>query len=381
MSHDTIYPIRKYVFRLVVVEIILWLLLLTFWFFIMPSVTGLVVQRPLFLWANVGLTILSVLFILLYHWKNKKLLKFSTSSVFQKIVPSFSTIVPINKYILWRIAMFFLVIALINPRFGSKELDAKIEGIDLIIALDVSNSMMAEDIQPNRLTRAKMAIEQLINKLHGDRVGLVIFAGEAYVQLPITSDYSAAKIFLDVVDTDIIPVQGTAIGQAIELSASSFEKNSTSGKAIIVVTDGENHEDDALEAATAAMEEGIKVYTIGMGSLNGSPIPIVRRGKKIGFKKDKKGNTVVSKLNADALREIADAGDGKFTRATMSNVGLDSILEDINNLDKNEFETRQYEDYEDRFQIFLLVCVLLLIIYNILPDKKLNLSNKTKLFD
>ena len=170
MSKNTIYPIKIFVFRLLVVELIIWILLLTFRYYIMPSVTGLVIQRPIFIWVNVGLTVLSALFVLLYYWKNKSLAKFSTSSVFRKIVPSFSATMPLNKYVLWRIALFFLIMALVNPRFGSKEMEAKIEGIDLIIALDVSNSMLAEDIQPNRLARAKMAIEQLINKLHGDRV-------------------------------------------------------------------------------------------------------------------------------------------------------------------------------------------------------------------
>jgi len=381
MEIKNTYSLKKIIISVLALEVILWAALFAFYFWIQPSIKGLVIQRPVFIWVNVGLTVFSLIFISIYYWKNKSLLAFGSPKLMDKISPRISSALAILKFYLLRIALLCALIAIINPRYGSKEIEARTEGIDIMIALDVSNSMLAEDIQPNRLIRAKMALEQLINNLHGDRLGLVIFAGDAYLQLPITTDYSAAKIFLDDVDSEIIPVQGTAIGSAIDLCIESFDKENANARAIIVITDGENHEDDAIESAAKAADDGIKVYTIGMGSQNGAPIPIVKRGRKQGFKKDKEGKTVVSKLNEVALREIAEEGHGAFSRATVNNVGLDNIFEDLDKLDKNEISVRQYADYEDRFQLFLLIAIILLILESIIPDRKTRWSGKVNLFE
>ncbi|MFT4662241.1 MAG: Ca-activated chloride channel family protein [Patiriisocius sp.] len=381
MAKRFTYSLRQFVTVLLILEVVLWVCIFAFYFWVMPSVTGLVIQRPVFIWANLGLSIFTLIFILIYSWKNKSLNAFAQSNLLGEISPRISSNLAIIKYVILRFALLFVLVAIINPRYGSKELESKAEGIDIIIALDVSNSMLAEDIQPNRLGRAKMAIQQLLNNLHGDRLGLVIFAGDAYIQLPITTDFAAAKIFLADVDNNIIPVQGTAIGKAIDLCTEAFDENSVSGKTIIVITDGENHEDDAVEAAEAALDKGIQVYTIGMGSKNGAPIPEIKKGRKLGFKKDKDGSTVISKLNEQALADIAAAGNGKFTRATLSNVGLDDILSDMVGMEKNEFGTKQYADYEDRFQLFLLLAVLLLIVELIIPERKTRWSGKINLFE
>jgi len=230
------------------------------------------------------------------------------------------------KFLLILLAVTFIIIGIADPQIGSKLENIKREGIDLYLVLDVSTSMLAEDIKPNRLERSKLAISTLIDKLQGDRVGIIIFAGNAYKQLPLTTDYSAAKLFLSAVDTKIVPTQGTAIGEAIELATLSFGETDHN-KAIIVITDGENHEDDAIEAATMANELGINVFTIGMGLPEGAPIPLYNKyGVQTGFKKDKKNTTVVTKLNEDMLRQIAAAGGGAYARANNASSGLNVFL-------------------------------------------------------
>jgi Ca-activated chloride channel family protein len=230
--------------------------------------------------------------------------------------------------------------------------------------------MRSEDIRPNRLERSKQAVSRLIDRLEGDRIGIVVFAGDAYMQLPITTDYAAAKLFLSQVEPDIVPKQGTAIGAAIDLASTSFTDTIKKHSAIVVITDGENHEDDAIESAKSAAEQGIKVYTIGMGSVNGAPIPIYNNGTRVGFRQDNSGATVISKLDQNMLNEIADAGKGRFIQATNSDDGLDLILKELNGLDKKEFKAKMYTDYENQFQYFLAGAFVLLIIDFLLGEKK-----------
>lgn len=284
------------------------------------------------------------------------------------------------KFVIVILAAFFLIVGLIDPQVGSKLEKVKREGIDLYLVLDVSNSMLAEDIKPNRLERSKLAISTLVDKLQGDRVGIIIFAGNAYKQLPLTTDYSAAKLFLSAVDTKIVPTQGTAIGEAIEMATVSFGETEHN-KAIIVITDGENHEDDAIEAAKQANDLGINVFTIGMGLPEGAPIPLYNSyGTQTGFKKDKQNTTVITKLNEDMLRQIAAAGGGAYARANNASTGLKRIFDDINAIDKKEIETRQFTDYEDRFQIFLGIAIILLIIELLVADRKTRWASKFDFF-
>jgi Ca-activated chloride channel family protein len=273
-------------------------------------------------------------------------------------------------------ALVFVIFSIANPQIGSKYEEVKREGVELMICLDVSNSMLAEDIQPNRLERSKQAISKLVDELGSDKIGLVVFAGQAYTQLPLTTDYAAAKLFLSSVNTEIVPVQGTAIGSAIELAANSFGKNEANNRAIVVISDGENHEDDALEQAKLAAEKGIKVHTIGMGSPQGAPIPMLEKGRISGYRTDENGQTVLSKMNETMLSEVASAGSGSYTRATNSDVGLGELLSRISKMEKKEFGKKMFTDFEDRFQYFLAIAVLLLLLDLIVPEVKWSWWNK-----
>lgn len=251
------------------------------------------------------------------------------------------------------IALLFVIVGVAGPQFGSKLQQVNKKGIELMIALDVSNSMLAQDIKPNRLEKAKIAISRMVEKLTNDKIGLIVFAGDAYVQLPITTDYSSAKLFLSNISTDIMPVQGTSIGAAIDLAARSFTPETETSKAIIVITDGENHQDDALAAAKAAHEKGIVIHTIGMGLEQGAPIP--EKGNPGQFRKDAQGNIVISKLEEQTLRQIAEAGEGLYVRASNTDVGLNQLLDEVNRMEKTLLEERIYSDYAEKYQYFLLV--------------------------
>lgn len=328
--------------------------------------------------------IMVLVFILLYwfynNWKKHAKNSFGDAQVIGKLMPKVSESKPLIKFILILIAFIFLVIGIADPQIGSKLEKVKREGIDLMLVLDVSNSMLAEDIKPNRLERSKMAISNLVDKLQGDRIGIVVFAGNAYKQLPLTTDYSAVKLFLSAVDTKIVPTQGTAIGEAIEMATDSFDE-AKHNKAIIIITDGENHEDDAIAAANAATEKDIRIFTIGMGMPEGAPIPLYNEyGTQTGFKKDREGQTVITKLNEAMLRQIAAAGNGAYARANNATTGLRKIFEDISEIEKKEIETKQFTDYEHRFQIYLVAALIFLIIELIIAARKSSWAQKFDFF-
>ncbi len=324
------------------------------------------------------------LFIVIYwlvnRWRKKALKTYGDITIIQQLFPDVSKSKRFWKFILFSIAFTFLIIGIINPQVGTKLEEVKRKGADLMICLDVSNSMKAEDLQPNRLEKSKQAISKLIDKLEGDRIGIVVFAGESFVQLPITTDYSAAKLFLESINTDMIPTQGTAIGSAIDMAMESFGKDEGKNKAIVIITDGENHEDDAIRAAESAAEKGITIHTIGMGSENGSPIPMFKGNVKEGYRKDKDGNTIVTKLDENALQEIAAAGNGIYVRASNSDAGLKNVLEAINKLEKKQFDSKMYSDYEDRFQWFVAIAFVLLLIDLFLTERKSKLYQRLNLF-
>lgn len=338
-------------------------------------------ENILFLYAlAVVIPLLIVAFLLFQQWKKKKLKQFGSHHLIKRLTPEVAKHQPTVKFVLYLLAITSLFIGLANLQYGTKAEEIKREGVDLMIALDVSNSMLAEDLSPNRLERAKRAIYQLIEKLENDRLGIIIFAGEAYVQLPITSDYSSAKLFLESIGTDIVPVQGTAIGKAIDLALRSFNPEAETSKAIIVITDGENHEDDALGAAANAIENDVFVHTIGMGSENGAPLPIYQNGRQVGFRTDNSNNTIVSKLNEKMLQEIAAAGEGTYVRATNANAGLSIIMNEINKMEKKEFGSKVFKNYDDRFQLFLLISLVLLIIEFLISKRRSSKLDKINLF-
>lgn len=313
----------------------------------------------------IGLTVIAVftlLYILQRLWKQKAYNRFGEASVISRLMPDVSTVRSLMKFIVLMLAVAFLVMSLARPQTGSKLEKSKHKGVQLMILLDVSNSMNAEDIKPSRLICAKQAISKLIDQLDNDKIGLIVFAGKPYVQLPITTDYAAAKMFLSTISTDMVPEQGTAIGAAINMGAESFDfQDKNKDKAIILITDGENFEDDAIEAAKAASENGIKIHTIGMGLPEGSPIPIYKNGVATGFMQDNEGKTVVTKLDESMLQQIAATGKGIYVRASNSEVGLKKIMEEIDKMEKKEFEAKVYSDYEDQFQYFIAVALLFML--------------------
>jgi len=335
-----------------------------------------------YLFLLVLIPIIIILFVMAIRWRKRAIDKFGESHMVFKLMPMASFTKLRLKFILFSFSIAFIIIGLANPQIGSKMEEVKREGVDLMIAIDLSNSMLAEDLQPNRLMRAKQSISRLIDRLDGDRIGLVVFAGDAYVQLPITTDYSAAKLFLSTINTDIIPTQGTAIGKAIELSINSFDVSNDQNKAIIIITDGENHEDDAIQKAKDAEDMGIFVHTIGMGSAEGGPIPIKNRyGSITSYQKDNSDNTVITKLNEEMLKEIAASGGGSYIRANSTQSSLNALFKEINKMEKKEIGSKVFTDYKDRFQWFLGIALLLLIIESLLRNTKNKWSNKINLFE
>ena len=334
------------------------------------------------LFLLVLIPIIILVFILSVRWRKKAIGVFGQLKLVYKLMPMASEFKLRSKFILFAVAIASLIIGIANPQIGSKMEEVKREGVDLMIAIDLSNSMLAEDLQPNRLMRAKQSISKLIDRLDGDRIGLIVFAGDAYVQLPITTDYSAAKLFLSTINTNIVPTQGTAIGKAIELSIKSFDLQNAQNKAIIIITDGENHEDDAIKKAQEAEELGIFVHTIGMGSAEGGPIPVKNRyGTITSYQKDKEGNTIITALNEDMLKQIAQAGGGSYIRANSTQSGLNALFKEINKMEKKEIGSKVFTDYKDRFQWFIGLAIILLIIETLIKGRKNKWSNKINLFE
>jgi Ca-activated chloride channel family protein len=364
------YNITNQIIALLVIELVFWGIFILGWILLRDLLPGFRFQNPEFLWLLLIIPIMILVYLISLAVKNRAINLFSDENLVGNLIPDFAAGKTFIRFIIYHIAIVFFIIGLVNPQMGSKIAEGKQEGIDIMIALDVSNSMIAEDLKPSRLVRAKMAVEKLINRLGGDRVGIIVFAGSAYVQLPITTDYSAAKLFLGSIDNNIVPVQGTAIGSAIELAMESFNYEEETSKTIIIITDGENHEDDAIKMAETALDQGIIVNTIGMGSARGAPIPVYRNGRQVDYKKNRKGETVITKLNESMLRDIAEAGDGVFVRASQQDVGLGILLDNLNKMQKKEYGSVIYTDYESRFQFYIGFGLLLLIIDLILFDKK-----------
>ncbi len=334
--------------------------------------------HPEALYLLVLIPILMVLFIWGRQRRKKQLREFGEDQVISQLMPEVSPRRPVWKFYLTLLGITAMILVVAGPQFGSKLQTAKRKGIELIIALDVSNSMMAQDIKPSRLERSKQAISQLVDKLGNDKIGLIVFAGDAYTQLPITTDYVSAKMFLSTINTGIVPRQGTSIGKAIELGIRSFGPQKDASRAIIVITDGENHEDDAIKAAEAANEQGILVYTIGMGSVQGAPIPIGDNNNS--FRKDKNGDIVITKLNEQMLQEIAAAGGGKSVRANNTKVGLNELLKELNNLEKGEIEAKVYSEYDEQYQWLALFALVLLVIEVLILERKNRYLKDIKLF-
>jgi Ca-activated chloride channel homolog len=331
------------------------------------------------LWGLLIIPLLTLVFIFSRYARKRALRRFGHQSTIKELMPFVSQSRPVFKFLLLMLALALFIVGAARPQFGSKLKKIQREGIEIIIALDVSNSMNAEDIQPNRLERAKRAISRMVDRLKDDKIGLIVFAGDAYTQLPITSDYNSAKLFLEAVNTQIVPRQGTAIGAAVQMAVRSFTPGGEANKTIVVITDGENHEDDPVAAAGEAADNGITVHTIGMGLPQGSPIPVLRNGQT-DYMRDNEGNIVITKLDESTLENIAAAGNGIYVKANNAQVGLNALFDEINKMQKEEMETLVYSEYEDQFQYFFAAGLFLLLLEIILLERKNRYLMKIKLF-
>lgn len=330
-------------------------------------------ERPDLLWALAIGPVLSLLFLLDLGWRNRALARFAEARTLPRMVQGISTFRTTLRFLLLRHGLGFAVLAAAGPQFGTRMEEVKVESIEVVVAIDVSNSMACNDLAPDRMEVARRAMARLIDRLQGDRLGIIVFAGEAYVQLPITSDRTAAKLFLSTIGTNSVGIQGTAIGTAIDLARESFDQALTGGRAIIVITDGEDHEDDAEGAARRAAENGIVVHTIGMGTPQGGPIPIIRGKQVTGFRKDREGTTVITRLDEDMLRRIAAAGGGTYVRANERSQGLEEIVEDLRNLEPGATSgsTYRFAAHEDQFQYPLAVSILLISLSLWLAERRM----------
>jgi len=318
--------------------------------------------------------------LLFLLWKKRTLSRYGDWQVIRQLMPGYSVAKPVIKFIMAAGALALLIVAMAAPQTGSRMEKVKRKGIDLMICLDVSNSMLAQDIKPDRLERAKQAIARLIDNLEGDRIGIIIFAGKAYTQLPITTDYAAAKMFISTINPGIVPTQGTAIAEAIRMAADGFGE-SKHNKAIIVITDGEDHEGSVLEQAEAAVGKNITIYAIGMGLPEGAPVPVYNGNVQVGYKKDRDGQTIMSKLDETLLQRLAGVGKGMYVRATTSETGLNKIFDDISRIEKSEIEEKQFSDYEDRFQYFIALALILLVADLFIFERKTLWLRRFKPFD
>lgn len=333
---------------------------------------------PEYLYLLLFVPVLLALYIYSNYKRRKRMQQYGDMELLELLMPDVSAIRPNIKFSLALIAVALLAVTLARPQFGSNKETVTRQGIEAIIALDISNSMLAEDIAPSRLDKAKNIVTRLIDKLENDKVGLIVFAGDAFVQLPITNDYISAKMFLESITPDLITRQGTDIGGAISLATKSFTPNEKVGKAIILITDGENHEGGAEDAAKMAHEKGMNVYIMGVGSLDGSPIPIPDTND---FRRDKEGNVVVTKLNEQMAQSIAAAGNGAYIRVDNTNNAQKALQKEIDGLAKADVTSEVYTEYNEQFEFIALIVLLLLSIDAIILTGKSNLTKGFKLFD
>lgn len=333
-----------------------------------------------FLWLLCSIPVLIGAYILYTYHKRRQIAAFGDKALMSELMPNASKVRPALKFSILMVALTLLIIAVARPQIGVRETKDTQQGIEAMIAVDISNSMLAEDVAPCRLDRAKQMISKLVDNMSNDRVGLVIFAGESFVQLPITSDYSSAKMFLGMISPELIRMQGTAIGAALDMCVEGFDDElSDAGRAIIIITDGENHEDDAVEAAQRAHAAGIHVIVVGIGTPEGTTIPIPGTASYI---KDKEGNLVVSKLNEDMCRQIAEAGEGVYVHCDNTNTALRAIQKELENMNlaKGEFEGVEYKDYNEQFASFAIVALVLLIIEFFIFSRKNKTISKLDIF-
>ena len=312
--------------------------------------------HPAYLWLLLLVPLFPIVYGIARYLRRRRLRRFGDEDLVRELMPSWSSSKGWVRVVLLALAFGFFAVGLARPQIGAKLTERKMKGAEVMIALDVSNSMLAEDYSPNRLERAKLAVSRMTDKLQDDRIGLIVFAGTAFVQLPITTDFISAKMFLSSINTESVPIQGTAMEEALMLAGKSFSAQSEKSRVIILISDGENHEGNPVQAAKTLASEGIKIYTIGVGSAQGQPIPV--RGELL---KDKDGNIVVSRLDESSLREIARAGGGAYIHAGNEEFGLNPIVNDIRKMEDEEFNSVVFEEYDEQYMYFLGIALLLFV--------------------
>ena len=326
--------------------------------------------------------IMIVLFVALQIWKRSAQKKFANPPLLRRLTPDRSSFKSTLKLIFLLLGLTFLVLGLVNPKIGTKLETVKREGVDIVFAVDVSRSMLAEDIAPNRLEKAKRLVSEIINQLASDRIGIIAYAGQAFPQLPITTDYGAAKMFLQSMNTNMLSSQGTAINQAIELAATYYDDEEQTNRVLFIVSDGEDHsEGSTLEAVDVAVEEGIRIFTIGVGKTKGGPIPLKKNGVVESLKKDAQGEVVITKLNETVLNEIASEGNGEYINGTNTEEAVEYIKEQLFQMDKKEFEAKQFAEFKDQYQWFLALGLFFLFLDIFLLDRKTKWLKKLNLFN
>jgi len=338
-------------------------------------------EEKVWFWILLVIPVIIFFFAVLLFWKYRAQKRFASSKLLKRLSPNQSFFKSTLKVVMLCLAFACLSIALVNPKIGTKLETVKRQGVDIVFAVDVSKSMLAEDIAPNRLEKSKQLVSQIINNLASDRVGIIAYAGKAFPQLPITTDYASAKMFLQNMNTDMLSSQGTAINEAIELAKTYFDDEEQTNRVLIIISDGEDHSDVATNVAEEAADEGIRIFTIGVGDVDGGPIPIKRNGILLNYKKDNQGETVITKLNEDTLKEIANEANGAYISGNNTSEVIEEIKDILNRMDKMEFEAKEFADYKDQFQWFLGFGIFFLFIDLFLLERKTAWLKRLNLFN
>ena len=339
------------------------------------------IEEPKYFYLFGAVIVLLLAFALVRFWKIRKQRAFASSELLDALSEERSVFKPVLKILFVALGLSFLIVALVNPKMGTQLKTVKRQGVDIVFALDVSKSMLAEDLAPNRLEKSKQIISRIIDKLGSDRVGIIIYAGNAYPLLPITTDHGAAKMFLQNAGPDLVSSQGTAINEALNLSKTFFDDDTQTNRFLFIISDGEDHEENSAAIAKEIVELGIRTYTIGVGTNKGGPIPIKRNEKFVGYKKDKEDEVVITKLNVETLKDIAEKGEGKYIYGNKTSKTIEMVEELLLKADKKEFESKQFSDYKDQFQWFIAIGLLFLVLDVFMLDKKTKWIQKLNLFN
>ena len=339
------------------------------------------IDEKIWFWTLLVIPVIILLFVLLQIWRRSVQKKFADSNLLSRLSPNQSLFKSILKVLVLCGAFGCLSLALVNPKIGTKLETVRSQGVDIVFAVDVSKSMLAEDIAPNRLEKSKQLVTQIINSLASDRIGIIAYAGKAFPQLPITTDYASAKMFLQNMNTDMLSSQGTAISEAIQLAKTYYDNEEQANRVLIIISDGEDHDGEALDVAEEANEQGIRILTVGVGDTKGGPIPIKRNGVILNYKKDNNGETVITRLNETTLKEIAAEANGVYINGSNTAEVVKIIKDELDKMDKQEFESKQIADFKDQFQWFLGLGIFLLFIDIFLLERKTAWLKKLNLFN